>query len=192
MSMRNAIGDSVESPPRAARSQTRRLYGYQPITGPYTNPYGPTPGPHCQTTAVVEMRYSRAIAVRGDMNRRRHALIWFFPAIAGLVSLGARADNFGRVRYDKQTDRLIVTMIYRGSNPNHQFSLKWGKCQSDQGATTPGVTLEILDDQFNDQAQQDYQKTVRFAMAGLPCPRPIAVTLKTAPRFFYTLTIPRN
>lgn len=126
------------------------------------------------------------------MNRKRKALIWFVPAIAGLVSLSARADNFGRVRYDRSTDRLIVTMLYRGTNPNHKFSLQWGQCQNDQAGNASGVTLEVLDDQFDDQAQQGYRKTVRFSLAGLPCPRPVTVTLKTAPRFLYTLTIPRN
>jgi hypothetical protein len=109
---------------------------------------------------------------------------------AALLSSSAHADNFGRVRYDKQSDRLIVTMIYRGTNPDHTFSLKWGECQADQSGNLPGVTVEVLDDQFGDVEQQDYQKTVRFSLAGLPCPRPAALTLRTAPRFFYTLTIP--
>jgi len=47
-----------------------------------------------------------------------------------------------------------------------------------------------LDDQFEDAEQRDFSKTVRFSLAGLPCPRPASVTLRTAPRFFYTLTIP--
>jgi hypothetical protein len=111
-------------------------------------------------------------------------------AASALLALSAHADNFGRVRYDGQSDRLIVTMIYRGSNPNHAFSLKWGECQANQSGSLPGVTAEVLDDQFNDVAQQDYKKTMRFSLAGMPCPRPAAVTLKTAPRFFYTLTIP--
>ena len=111
-------------------------------------------------------------------------------AVSALLSLNAHADNFGRVRYDKQSDRLIVTMIYRGTNPDHNFSLKWGGCQANQSGGLPGVTVEVLDDQFDDVAQQDYKKTVRFSLAGMPCPRPAAVTLKTAPRFFHTLTIP--
>jgi hypothetical protein len=143
-------------------------------------------------------------------NARSASNAVFSPGIAGghmklssLILLGllgvvgpalfaspARADNFGRIRYDRQTDRLIVTMIYRGTNPNHKFSLKWGECQSDQSGTLPGVTVEVLDDQFDDVAQQDYKKTMHFSLAELPCPRPVAVTLKTAPRFFFTLTIP--
>ena len=110
--------------------------------------------------------------------------------VSSLLSSNAQADNFGRVRYDKQSDRLIVTMIYRGTNPNHNFSLKWGECQTNQSGNLPGVTVEVLDDQFGDVEQQDYKKTLRFSLAGLPCPRPVALTLRTAPRFFYTLTIP--
>ena len=122
----------------------------------------------------------------------RSLLVFGLIGAAGssLLALNAYADNFGRVRYDRQTDRLIVTMIYRGTNPNHNFSLKWGECQADQSGSLPGVTVEVLDDQFSDAAQQDYKKTIRFSLSGMPCPRPVAVTLKTAPRFFYTLTIP--
>jgi hypothetical protein len=110
--------------------------------------------------------------------------------ILGLLSLSAHADNFGRVRYDRQSDRLVVTMVYRGTNPNHNFALKWGECQTNQSGSLPGVTVEVLDDQVGDVAQQDYKKTVHFSLEGMPCPRPVAVTLKTAPRFFHTLTIP--
>jgi hypothetical protein len=125
------------------------------------------------------------------MNESRLALPALISALAaGFLCSSADADNFGRVRYDKQSDRLVVTMIYRGTNPNHTFSLKWGECQANQSGGQPGVTVEVLDDQFDDQAQQDFKKTVRFSLAGLPCPRPAAVTLRTAPRFFYTLTIP--
>ncbi|MDP9008057.1 MAG: hypothetical protein M3N91_05010 [Pseudomonadota bacterium] len=122
---------------------------------------------------------------------RRHSTFWLIPAIAAVFfSLAVQADNFGSVRYNRQRDQLVVTMIYRGTNPNHNFSLKWGECQANQSAGLPGVTAEILDDQFDDPAEQDFQKTVRFSLAGLPCPRPVSVTLRTAPRFFYTLTIP--
>jgi hypothetical protein len=109
---------------------------------------------------------------------------------ATLASLSAQADNFGRVYYDKKTDMLVVTMIYRGTNPNHKFSLKWGECQTDQSAGVPSAAAEVLDDQFSDAEQMDFKKTSRFSLAGLPCARPASVTLRSAPRFFYTLTIP--
>jgi hypothetical protein len=102
----------------------------------------------------------------------------------------AEGDNFGRIYYDGKTDQIVVTMLYRGTNPNHHFTLKWGPCQPDQSGGLPGVTAEVLDDQFDDRALNDYQRTKRFSLANLPCARPASVTLRTAPRFFYTLTIP--
>jgi len=123
--------------------------------------------------------------------KRQSSFLLILAAAATFASLQARADNFLKVRYDKRTDRLIVTMVYGGTNPNHHFSLKWGECQANQAGDLPGVTAEVLDDQFEDQAQQDFTKTVRLSLAGMPCPRPVSVTLRSAPRFFYTLTIPK-
>jgi hypothetical protein len=126
------------------------------------------------------------------MKGPRHALFWLILAAAAtFFSLRGKADNFAKVRYDGQTDRLIVTMVYRGTHPNHSFSLKWGPCQANQSGGLPGVTAEILDDQYDDIAEQDFTKTVRFSLSDMPCPRPASVSLRTAPRFFYTLTIPK-
>jgi hypothetical protein len=126
------------------------------------------------------------------MNGPRDSLYWLIIAAAAtLTSLGARADNFANIRYSKQTDRLVVTMLYRGTNPNHNFSLKWGPCQASQSGGLAGATAEVLDDQYGDAAEQDFSKTVRLSLAGMPCPRPASVTLRTAPRFFFTLTIPK-
>ena len=102
----------------------------------------------------------------------------------------AEGDDFGRIYYDAKTDQMVVTMLYRGTNPNHHFTLSWGACQPDAADGLPGVTAEVLDDQFDDRALQDYKTTKRFGLANLPCGRPARVTLHTAPRFFYTLTIP--
>jgi len=120
-----------------------------------------------------------------------NALCWAATVCAALlVGRSAQADNFGRVYYDGKTDQLVVTMIYRGTNPDHTFTLKWGACQADQAGALPGVTAEVLDDQFNDRAVMNYRTIKRFSLADLPCARPASVTLRTAPRFFYTLTIP--
>jgi hypothetical protein len=68
--------------------------------------------------------------------------------------------------------------------------LKWWPCQAGEG-DLPGATAEVLDDQFGDVAEREFTKTVRFSLAGMPCPRPASVTLRTAPRFIYTLTVPK-
>jgi hypothetical protein len=121
---------------------------------------------------------------------RHRSFFLILAAAATFFSLEAGADNFAKVRYDKQADRLVVTMIYRGTNPNHNFSLKWGACQTSDSGDLPGATAEVLDDQYEDAAEQDFTKTVRFSLTDMPCARPASVTLRSAPRFFYTLTIP--
>ena len=120
----------------------------------------------------------------------RSAVLCLGPAAAAAILLAqaAFADNFGSIVYDRKNDQLVVTMLYRGTNPNHNFSLKWGQCEAQQSGNLPGVTVEVLDDQYEDTEQQDFKKTTHFSLTNLPC-RPVIVTLRSAPRFFYTLTI---
>jgi hypothetical protein len=100
----------------------------------------------------------------------------------------SHADNFRKVTYDPVTDELVIVVVYRGTNPDHQFSLKWGPC-IDRGGNQHEIVAELLDQQFQDAARRDYKKTLRMSLAGMNC-RPAAVTLRTAPRFYYTLTVP--
>jgi hypothetical protein len=100
------------------------------------------------------------------------------------------ADNFLKVSYDPATDELVIVVLYRGTNPDHQFSLKWGPC-IDRGGNRHEIVGELLDQQYQDPARKDYKKTVRMSLAALDC-RPAAVTLRTAPRFYYTLTVPER
>jgi hypothetical protein len=115
------------------------------------------------------------------------------PACAAALALvmtphAGRADTFQKVSYDGSADELVITMIYRGTNADHQFSVKWGPCvDGDDGGHS--IVGEVLDQQFQDAARKNFKKTVRISVADLDC-RPAAVTLRTAPRFLYTLTIP--
>lgn len=124
-------------------------------------------------------------SVRRSMLRLALAASIFLP----LQSV--RADNFGRVYYDAKTNELVIAMRYRGTNDKHNFSLKWGECQPAQSGNLAGVTAQVLDDQFEDQAVRNYRKVQRFSLADMPCPRPLSVTLRSAPHFLYTLTVPR-
>ena len=108
-----------------------------------------------------------------------------------ILAQAACAVNFSEVHHDKSANELVITMTYRGTNPNHGYTLKWGECRDDQSGKLPGVTVEVLDDQWKDRAERDYVKATRFGLAGLPSTRPARVTLRTAHRFIYTLTIPR-
>jgi hypothetical protein len=120
---------------------------------------------------------------------RRKALVVALILVGAIGTL-AQADNFSSVYYDARTDELVVTMIYRGTNPDHRFSLQWDPCEpldEQQGAYQ--IAAEVLDDQWNDAARTDYAKTVRFSLADLQC-RPAQVTLRTAPRFYTTVFVP--
>jgi len=115
------------------------------------------------------------------------------PALFGLavamLATTARADNFANVHYDARKDQIVVTMIYRGTNPDHTFSLKWGQCKESADGSSREIVAEVLDSQWRDAAAQDFKKTTRFSLDNLKC-RPVKLTLRTAPRFYYTLQIP--
>lgn len=117
----------------------------------------------------------------------RSALLF---ALAPLVlALLAHADDFSKVYYDASRDELVVAMIYSGTNPDHAFSLQWGQCKKTKGDAANEIEVEVLDSQWQDPARHDFSKTIRFSLADLRC-RPAKVTLRTAPRFVYTLLIP--
>ncbi len=103
------------------------------------------------------------------------------------------ADAFGSVHYDPKRDQIVVTMIYDGTNPNHHFSLHWGRCHTlhdrIQGPARKIINLGILDDQWNDAARKRYTKIVRVSLGELSC-RPATVTLWTSPNQFTRLNIP--
>ncbi|MGA7541266.1 MAG: hypothetical protein WBW93_21095 [Steroidobacteraceae bacterium] len=92
------------------------------------------------------------------------------------------ADAFGPVHYDPNSDQLIVTVLYDGTNPNHHFSIQWGPCRKivDQ-LHEPAhrvIEVDVLDDQGNDAATKSYTEVVKIPLAGLSC-RPATVTLWT-------------
>jgi hypothetical protein len=107
--------------------------------------------------------------------------------IAVLAFGPALADNFAGGRYDARTDELVIKMRYRGTNPDHNFTVQWGQCrQTDQGATIDG---DVLDDQARDVERQSFTKTARFDVSALAC-RPVRVTLHTAPRYYFQILVP--
>ena len=126
---------------------------------------------------------------RGDRCARWKATALGSGLAALLLPLGSHADSFSKAYYDARTDQLVVSMRYAGTNSNHTFSLQWGQCQDVNGGTLHEVAAEVLDSQWQDEAVRPYKKTVRFSLADIPC-RPAKVTLRTAPRFIYTVLIP--
>ena len=109
-------------------------------------------------------------------------------ALTGSSTAGA--DNFASGHYDAHTDELVVDLLYRGTNPDHTFSLQWGACRSlGNGGDLSQIAAGVLDNQWDDAATHSYERTVRFSLAGLRC-RPAEVTLRAAPRFYYTVFVP--
>ena len=137
------------------------------------------------------------MTTRADLIRCRRRMRFFtgskisvllLALSAGLLSRMALADNFSNVHYDARGDQLVVTMLYRGTNPDHTFSVEWGPCKDGKSGGHE-IEANVLDSQWQDAAQRTFRKTTRFSLADLNC-RPAVLTLRTAPRFYYTVQIP--
>ena len=112
-----------------------------------------------------------------------------FVLLTFIIAHSARADNFSEVTYDGRNDQIVITMRYLGTSPDHTFSLRWGQCKKAVGSRLHEIVVEVLDGQWQDEERTEYTKTARFGLTELSC-RPAALTLRTAPRFFYVLFIP--
>ena len=99
----------------------------------------------------------------------------------------SRAANFVSAAYDARHDELVVTLSYRGTNPDHEFTLEWGECRAMNGNNE--IAGRIHDSQWNDRALEPFIKKVHFDLADLRC-RPAQVTLFTAPSFRIGVFIP--
>ena len=129
----------------------------------------------------------------GRAGTRRASLRVVTTLVGGVLvatlAAAAHADTFANVYYDAGKDQIVVTMIYRGTNPDHTFSLKWGRCKGSPDGSAREIVAEVLDSHWQDPETQDFRKTTRFSLDNLRC-RPAKLTLRTAPRFYYTLQIP--
>ncbi len=124
--------------------------------------------------------------------RRRRSLLGASTLLIAALATpwdAAWSDNFADVHYDARKDQLIVTILYRGTNPDHAFSLNWGQCRALPNGGSREIVAEVLDSHWNDAAERDFRTTQKFSLEALKC-RPAKVTLRMAPRFYYTLQIP--
>jgi hypothetical protein len=106
-----------------------------------------------------------------------------------LALSAAQAATFSSAHYDRSANELVVTMIYGGTNPNHQFTAQWGTCRPLGNDGNHQIVADVIDSQWDDAAQQQFTVTVRFSLAGVTC-LPAAITLRTAPKYEYTLQVP--
>jgi hypothetical protein len=94
-----------------------------------------------------------------------------------LLATSAYAQTFLGAQYDPVSDELVVDIAYRGTNPNHQFSLAWDRCQGD--APPYKIAARVVDNQGDDAAVRDFIVRRRFSLRDLKC-RPANVTLRIA------------
>jgi hypothetical protein len=90
--------------------------------------------------------------------------------------------------YDAPKDQLVMTIAYRGTNPDHEFRVQWETCAKldDERMQILGV---LIDDQPNDHARQEFSKPLRIDMRNFSC-RPAKVTIKTSAGFFTSVDVP--
>lgn len=87
----------------------------------------------------------------------------------------------------------IVTVFYSGTNPNHHFSIEWGRCRMLRdrlhGPGPRTIGLRLLDEQGNDAAIKQDTKVIKVPLARLSC-RPATVTLWIPPNSYISVHIP--
>ena len=109
--------------------------------------------------------------------------------LCGLIAPAVQAATFSSVEFDPGRNELVATMTYDGSNPNHQFSVQWGTCRKLGNEGNHQIVAELLDNQWDDTAQQTFTTTVHVSLAGVNC-HPALVTLRTAPKYEFNVQIP--
>lgn len=110
------------------------------------------------------------------MPARQDLPLKFFQQAAVALSASAlacatHASDLRDARYDAATDSIIVEVAYQGTNPNHEFSVQWGRCENN------AVAGRVVDSQWNDKAVEPYRLWDHVSIDDIPC-RPARVTLR--------------
>jgi len=105
----------------------------------------------------------------------------FYFATAGAVTVAT-------LSYDAGKDQLVMTIAYRGTNPDHQFTVEWDQCKrlDDERMQILGL---LVDSQPNDRALQEFTKPLRIDLRDFNC-RPSKVTIRTSTGMFNSVDIP--
>jgi len=113
---------------------------------------------------------------RAASGRLVHLRIWVACLAALLYVAPAAAISVTALTYDPAKDQLVMTIAYRGTNPDHQFKVQWDKCTR-------------LDDQPEDLARQEFTRPMRINLRDFSC-RPAKVTIRTSAGFFTSVDVP--
>jgi hypothetical protein len=110
-------------------------------------------------------------------------------ALSMVISGAASAASFLDATYERTSDELVVRIAYRGTHPDHQFSLQWDECEEAAANGSYQISARVIDSHWNDRARRDFERVVRFALNDLQC-RPATVTLFIEPNFRISVEVP--
>lgn len=118
----------------------------------------------------------------------QHLRLWVVSIAALLYLTPAAAITVTALTYDPGKDQLILTINYRGTNPDHQFNVQWDTCKKLDEERMQILGL-LVDNQPNDLARQDFTKPMRIDLRDFSC-RPAKVTIRTSAGFFTSVDVP--
>ncbi|HEY0683178.1 MAG TPA: hypothetical protein VGD45_12675 [Steroidobacter sp.] len=123
------------------------------------------------------------------MRRATSLRIWAACFLLGLLhSLPASAVTVTALAYDATEDQLVMTIAYRGTHENHDFTVQWTECKRLDDARSQILGL-LVDSAPNDLARQNFTKQVKVDLTSFTC-RPSKVTIRTSAGFFASVDVP--
>jgi hypothetical protein len=127
-------------------------------------------------------------ATSGRLQHSRLSLLATSFLLALLCALPALAIIVDGLRYDAARDQLVMTIAYRGTNPDHRFSVQWDDCKrlDDERSQILGL---LIDSQPKDLARQEFKTPFKIDLRDFSC-RPARVTIRTSAGFFMSVDIP--
>jgi hypothetical protein len=127
-----------------------------------------------------------------NTNARRqlqHLRLWTVCSLLALVYCApASAITLTSLTYDAAENQLVMKIAYRGTNPDHKFSVRWDACKrlDDSRAQILG---QLLDSQPNDLAREEFTQEFKLDLEDFSC-RPSEVTIRTSAGFFMSVNLP--
>lgn len=105
------------------------------------------------------------------------------------LSFTALSMNLIDAIYDAATDEIVFTIAYRGSHPDHTFTISWEMCRT-MGDGHREILGIVHDSDPKDPAKIEFKKTERISLKDFPC-RPATVAIGLASALYRrTLTVP--
>ncbi|WP_129644932.1 hypothetical protein [Peristeroidobacter agariperforans] len=118
----------------------------------------------------------------------QHLRIWSVCFAALLYVTPAAAVSVTALTYDPGKDQLVMTIAYRGTNPDHQFRVAWDACRQldDERMQILGL---LVDSQPDDLAREEFTTPLHIDLRDFSC-RPSKVTIRTSAGFFASVDVP--